>query len=326
MKIALLITGQPRTFELCKWFHKYFFIDDNCDIFLSVDKNNATQLLYKNNTKYLTEEKFQDIINFYNPVSYFTNNDNTEDDIQKYFGKHCSSVNYYKYDEQDNNKINEYIIANDTNNTIKFNNVIYNINTKLTSTYEASHLKLLYRQYYFLSKAYELLHNYIEKTNVHYDIIIRLRFDHIIWSQNFELTHIHKFDVVNNVVHDIAYTNKNIKLIQSIVENNDVNLVKSKINFDDIKTNCINVIGGGVYKNYSYVNDYFWTHGEDLIFKMQLFFLNFNTIINNTLLTGFPVYGAGIEHFFSVFLFENDIIINKTKMINNYSSVVRELP
>ena len=49
MKIALIITGQLRTIELTKWFHKNTFLNNpNCDIFLSIDPNNNTQLLYKN--------------------------------------------------------------------------------------------------------------------------------------------------------------------------------------------------------------------------------------------------------------------------------------
>ena len=44
MKICLLLCGQLRTIELCKWLIKKSLLDKyDCDVFMSIDNNNKYQ-------------------------------------------------------------------------------------------------------------------------------------------------------------------------------------------------------------------------------------------------------------------------------------------
>ena len=81
-------------------------------------------------------------------------------------------------------------------------------------------------------------------------------------------------------------------------------------------------MGAGIYKKYFYVNDWFWTHGDDLIEKMLKFYPQLNQIILFSMNNYFPIYGAGIEHYFSIFLYNNDIDIKRTIM--NKCTIIRK--
>ena len=76
------------------------------------------------------------------------------------------------------------------------------------------------------------------------------------------------------------------------------------------------------HKKYIYVNDFFWTHGNDLIEKMLKFYPQLNSIINFSSNNYFPIYGAGIEHYFAIFLYNNNININQT--ILNKFNIIRQ--
>ena len=82
-------------------------------------------------------------------------------------------------------------------------------------------------------------------------------------------------------------------------------------------------MGAGVYKKYVYVNDYFWTHGDDLIEKMLKFYEQLHDIISFSMNNFFPIYGAGIEHYFAIFLFKNNIDISQTIM--NKCNIIRKI-
>jgi hypothetical protein len=75
MKIALIITGQLRTYKLCGNILKNTVIDKyDTDVFLSIDTCNTLQnddLNYTNNS---SDNDIQDAINFYNPKDVFINN------------------------------------------------------------------------------------------------------------------------------------------------------------------------------------------------------------------------------------------------------------
>ena len=72
MKVAIILSGQPRTWKLCKHFLKNMILDRyDCDIFLGIDINNKTQLLYKNSQSCTDEIEVKQILDFYKPVSYY---------------------------------------------------------------------------------------------------------------------------------------------------------------------------------------------------------------------------------------------------------------
>ena len=137
-----------------------------------------------------------------------------------------------------------------------------------------------------------------------------------IWDDSFYDKELCKFErVLEGDKKQIKYTQENIKLAEI--------LTQGKITpVDTSEVNTIKVLGGGVFQNYTYVNDYFWTHGHDIIYKMELFGHELKYIMCNSIKTGWPLRGAAIEHFISVFLFNKNINIKPTIMDNG--AIVRE--
>jgi hypothetical protein len=320
MKIALILTGQLRTIELTKWFHKKTFLNNsNCDIFLSIDPTNNTQLLYKNDTNTTEKTMIDNIIDFYKPKDFYIGNENDEKNI---FNNYKNLINktllFYDIGDIDSEEkqkdINKILIDNENQymiDKIDIKQISHNNGKKNMGILTEDTIKGLFKQFYFVHKGYELLNNYINKNNEKYDIIIRMRFDHILLTEQLINYDLINFDKLDNI---LLYNDKNILLAQSL---KDIN-----INFDCINNNSINVMGAGIFKKYVYVNDFFWTHGSDLIIKMLNFYPQLNSIIDFSTNNYFPIYGAGIEHFFAIFLHNNNIIINQTIM--NKCNIIRQ--
>jgi hypothetical protein len=72
MKVAVLLTGQLRTFEMLKDLHMNALIKQyNADVFLGIDVNNTLQVAYKNSTAPTCQELVSNAIAFYNPIDTF---------------------------------------------------------------------------------------------------------------------------------------------------------------------------------------------------------------------------------------------------------------
>jgi len=330
MKIAVIIVGQPRTWKLCSHFLKNMILDKrDCDVFLALDVNNKTQLLYKNNIMTTEKTEISEIIDFYKPVSFYINDDNTSSTIDKIVNKITigRTVGYKKVNnDQEQQHIYNYLINHKSQymgDSLKINDTYFKSPSKIIEcNINSKTFYGLIRQYYFLGKAYELLKKHITKTGTKYDLVIRTRFDHIVWNNEFHHKELYEFDKVipperkNHAHQDIKYTQKNIQLAETLTLGKEVLLDTSELN-------TIKVLGGGVIQNYTYVNDFFWTHGHDLIDKIALFGQELKDIIINSIKTGWPIHGGGIEHFLSVFLFNKNINIKHTIM--NQMTIVREL-
>lgn len=319
MKKAIIITGQLRTNELTKWFHKNSFIDDdNCDIFLSIDVDNRTQLLYKNDISETNQNSIEETIKFYKPKAYYVGKSADEKIINDYYKDLCNQpIIYYDINDLNNNnkqkEIELFLIEQEKQSTNKkiIKNLSYNCGNKKNGRVIESSIKGLFRQFYYVNEGYKLLKEYKNKNNVKYDFVMRIRFDHIIFTNDFVTNELNDYTLKDK---SIIFCENNLKLAQNIKNLN--------MNFDDINHNTINVMGIGIYKKYVYVNDFFWTHGDDLIEKMLKFYEQLHDIIKFTMSNFFPVYGAGIEHYFAIFLFKNKIDINQTKM--NKFNIVRK--
>jgi hypothetical protein len=180
MKIALLITGQLRTYELCKHVVKHTLIDNyDTDVFLSIHKynTNQTDMDYLNSTNDTNDDAIKNAIQYYNPI------------------------NTYVWDESDENLI--YSLTQ--------------INPNLPSD---RRYKLILQQYYIVSKAYEMLKNHINTTGSQYDMVIRLRFDQFIFSNpsplskyviyNSKNSRVIKYDINN--INSIKKECENVKI------------------------------------------------------------------------------------------------------------------
>lgn len=74
MKIALLLTGQLRTFRMCKHLVKNVLLDKyDVDVFLSIDMNNQFQTENMNHPSDSSLEDVQEAIDFYGPIDTFVN-------------------------------------------------------------------------------------------------------------------------------------------------------------------------------------------------------------------------------------------------------------
>ena len=115
MKIAILLTGQLRTWKLCKELLKKQLLDHyDCDIFMSIDKSNKLQNSNKNNMLDTPIEEITEAIEFYKPISVFYN-DITDYSLLSKFPTH-----FKIYDFNDNNKEDIGYYFTD-NNEFKFN-------------------------------------------------------------------------------------------------------------------------------------------------------------------------------------------------------------
>lgn len=71
MKVALLLTGQLRTYQMCKYIVKHCIIDRyDTDVFMTIDASNKQQNEWKNHHETTTENEILDAIAWYQPVKY----------------------------------------------------------------------------------------------------------------------------------------------------------------------------------------------------------------------------------------------------------------
>jgi hypothetical protein len=75
MKVALLLTGQLRTHDLCKHIIKNCIIDRyDTDVFMSIDRSNVLQNEMRNTVTETQETQLRDAISWYKPESYHVTN------------------------------------------------------------------------------------------------------------------------------------------------------------------------------------------------------------------------------------------------------------
>jgi hypothetical protein len=209
------------------------------------------------------------------------------------------------------NSINESLQTQIDDILLFFNPVDYFIMNKYENSKFNSNLtligknnKIIFEQYFIVNKAYLMLINHINKSNITYDLIIRLRFDQLIWTAE---THSSIHDLFCREKNTILFNKKNIELINSYTKND-------KIYFENIENNCIYVLGYGKFKNtnYNYVNDQFFYHNHSLINIMSTFYENMENLIvymNNEKIGN---KGALIECMFDLFLRNNNINLKKS--------------
>ena len=290
MKYAIIMTGQLRTWKFLKPIIENLRKNNDIDIFLSIDLCNKQQHEHKNSVDETNSNELNEALYFYKPISYYSNNYYDESNFNK-------NINNWLYQYQSKLKINDEELLEQSfsnSNKIKFKALYKHFGILSTTKFDIRSVKKLSEQYFYVYKGYELLETHIKNNNVKYDSIIRLRFDQLIWNDNFY------FDC-NNVLP----TDKNKEQLVSILKNTQLKL-------DIPESNEICVLGGGVFENYGYVNDQFWCHNTKLIHIMRDFYLNLSFIIQDSLNTFWPCHGVWIEHFLAKYLFKNNLIIKRS--------------
>jgi len=248
MKIAILLTGQLRTFDMVKYLHMNSLINKyNTDVFLGIDICNSFQCEYKNSTIQTNKQNINNAINFFNPIDTFI-----LDDFDDEFNK----------------------IISDEFNKINF-----------------SQFQLLFRQYYVVKNTYNLLINHINKKNEKYDIILRLRFDQFIFSNEVPIPP----QIYNNILNTILYNENNTNIVKNYTED-------KKFIFDEVNDNSIYVFGFGDFNHYKYANDQFFYHNQSILIKMFEFYDNILPIMKYCNETQIGNKGALIECIFYLYI------------------------
>ena len=206
MKVAVLLTGQLRTFEMVKHLHMNALISKyNADVFLGINPdNNHVNTKIKNNCK-TDSETISKAIAFYKPIDTFI--------------------------------LDKFDFGDDWT-------------------------RRLFIQYYVVKHTYKMLIHHSTTHTIKYDLIIRLRFDHFIYSKDVPIPH-----QINPNIYDIHNSD--------IINNHTVD---KKFIFDEINNNTLYVFGFGVHEHYKYANDQFFYHNHSLIQIMFEFYDNLFTI------------------------------------------------
>lgn len=302
MKIAIILCGQIRTFNLTKWMLQNIKNKYNCDIFMGIDPNNLHQHEDLNNKNYTKKEVIDETVEFVKPKQLYIF-DETE------FNKSFNNLNFYMQKNIPNKILNTQELIIKEQNIWKINKPFDDTNSEYKSfnIIKDEYIKI-FRQYFLVNECYKMLVNHINEYNNSYDIIIKLRFDQIIWS-NTEIWKSYNCKINKNG--DLLYIQDNIDLIKSNAENIDIEFINQK-------NNMLSVFGCGTLKTYAYVNDQFWTHGMDLIGKMSKFYENLIDIINQSNKEHSIYSGGNIEHYFLRYLFNNNINIQKTNISGRF--------
>lgn len=191
MKVALLITGQLRTYDLCKHLIKNMLIDKyDTDVFLSIDTSNIHRREpLANSNKSIDTHTITDVISFFSPKKTYI----------------CDDYS---------NEFNRQKLAL-SSDSIKFSPDNFH--------------KLIMEQYYIVTQGYRILKEYVSSTGIKYDLVIRLRFDQFIYSPscNF-LSQMITFNSVGSRV--VKYTTENIRKVAEITKylKIDLDIPKSK--------------------------------------------------------------------------------------------------
>jgi hypothetical protein len=214
MKIALLLTGQLRTFEMVKYLHmNSLILKYDTDTFLGIDLNNKYQCEFKNSTESTPLEKVERAKDFFKPIDTFV--------------------------------LNEFDFFKDK--------------------YE----HLLFRQYYVVKNTYKMLKTHIDNNNIKYDLIIRLRFDQLIYSNEVPISP----NLIKDNFEKILYNEENTDIIKNYT-------LDKKFIFEEVKNNTIYVFGYGDFEHYKYCNDQFFYHDQSLLEKMFEFYDNIFNIMS----------------------------------------------
>lgn len=302
MKVAILLTGNLRSWRICCHILKKSIIDHyNCDVFMSVDSKNNIQNFYKNSTNDTELSELNDAISFYKPKKVYYGTYDFTDEYTKL--KEIKTIKVYETGTIDislNNNIYSFSKPYDDtkNNKVVNSNFVYN------------HFKPLYAQYFNALKCYELMSTYSKENNITYDLVIRLRFDHLICDPK-TIESINKFQMIGG---QILYNDYNIELAK--------NIDNIKVHLSNPLNNSIYVVGMSSFNGYCIINDWFWITNADTAHIIWTFYEHLTDIIKECSITCYPYHGACIEHYFFKYLIKNNLTI---RLSNIGGQVIRTI-
>lgn len=163
---------------------------------------------------------------------------------------------------------------------------------------------VILRQYYVVKNTYKMLKNHIDNNNITYDLIIRLRFDQLIFSDEVPIAP----NLWNNHYNTVLYNEDNINILKNY------GLDKQFV-FEEINDNSIYVFGFGDFRHYKYANDQFFYHTQSLVDKMYDFYDNILDIMNYCQYNKIGNMGCMIECIFYLYITKfNNINLKKSNI------------
>jgi hypothetical protein len=271
MKVALLLTGQLRTHELCKHIIKASIVDRyDTDVFMSIDRSNTWQNEMRSDPNDTEENKIQNAISWYQPKEYVVT-DQPDHSVPDWL----------------DNQLNPYVVVWRT--------------------------RLLFAQYAIVKKAYDLLKAHVSVTGTKYDLVIRLRFDQLLWNANSTAIQecMEKSSEAASPNHqemDVIYNQTNIDTAKALSK-------RFTLSLDPGEPNTVHTFGFGLVHGYPYVNEQLWTHGHDLIDRFAEFYNEMPGLLLGCTQSFFPDRGCLIEHLFYKFIFKHRFNLKKSVLL-----------
>lgn len=245
MRIAVLMTGQLRTFRMLKDLHYNTIISPyDADVFLGIDSVNQLQTANENSSNNTNEGYIQEAKDFFNPINSYISQ-----------GVDLSSI-------------------------------------------EPKVCPQLFGQYHLVKNTYKLLKDYIKKTKIKYDLILRLRYDQLLFSKDVPYLDSLARKISDNK-NTTIYNESNQKLLSEYSQG-------KKFIFEKLNNDEIYVFGFGQFPNsdYQYANDQFFYHNESLIDDIYKFYDCLPDLMNKALSVRKKPYGGFIENLFHTHITE----------------------
>jgi hypothetical protein len=294
MKIAVLLTGQLRTIDFTKKILKDSF--PSADFFLSIDKNNKQQNLPLNSTKATNKDKVKLAIDYFKPKNYYINNGLPESFNNKFRFPFYFISKHHKKNNLPNYK--NYLSGNIFQECQRF----------LPKIVFRSGFKKLFEQYFYVKQAFQIMQEYELDQGFQYDIVIRLRFDQLIYNA----------ETIKRLHPRMGYN------LENISHANDSSLAID-INLNNILDGHAVVFGHGNNGNYYIINDQHFIAKRKTAIAISCFYDELSEIIKDSISTNcYPTHYAQVEYFFCRHMMNHGIKLIKSESLNYGGMFIRD--
>ena len=152
-----------------------------------------------------------------------------------------------------------------------------------------------------------MLINHIAGNCKKYDLILRLRFDQLLFSNEVPIAP----EIYDTYLNTVSYTENNIITLKNYS-------IDKKFIFEEISDNSIYVFGYGDFLHYKYANDQFFYHNHSILIKMFEFYDNILTLLEYCYDNRIGQHGAGIECAFYLYITKFNTINLKKSNIGGF--------
>ena len=277
-----------------------------CDVFMGMDPSNTSQNAPLNSVLPTTDELIEEAVAFVEPKQTYM-----FDEVEYQKSVETFEFNMGKPTTFDTSKLQSTDLVTRTGHYWHVHKVFDDSKTpdyELTKMDPGGPYKNLFRQYFLLSKCYEMLRKHVEATGTHYDVIVRLRFDILLSPEGQPRPWEACGACIVSKRGDAWCPDNNTELVRSVCRN-------CNVQFIDQEPNTISLVGAGTHATYAYANEQFWTHGMDLIEPMSTFYKSMPDIISQcTREHAIANRGADIEHYFLRHLVNHGIRIKRSNL------------